>query len=247
MSLYRSKVIVLRSRNLGEADRVLVLLSEDRGKFEAVVKGARRQRSRFVGNTLPFNCLHGLFFTGKNLDTMSQAELIHSFASLHQDLERLAYGSYWMELVDAFLPEREEAGEIFRFLLAALVVLEHTSDPELLNLAFQIRLLNYLGYQPHLSYCSACTEPDKEVTAFSAAAGGALCSRCSSEYSDAVQIVPEILRDYAQLAGADLRQLSETGVAKNYRLMLRGLLQDFVGHRLDRPLKSQTFLDSVLT
>jgi DNA repair protein RecO (recombination protein O) len=76
MGTYQTKAIVLRSRNLGEADRVLVLLSEDYGKIEAVVKGARRQHNRFIGNTLSFNYLNVMLFTGRSLDQFSQAELL---------------------------------------------------------------------------------------------------------------------------------------------------------------------------
>lgn len=121
MGLYHSTAIILKTRNLGEADRVLLLLSEEYGKFEAVVKGARRPRSRFIGNTLPFNLVKAMFFTGKNLDQLSQAELTHSFVSIREELIKLAYASYWVELIDEFLPEREPAPEIFRFFLAVLI------------------------------------------------------------------------------------------------------------------------------
>ena len=172
MGLYRSNVIVLRTRNFGEADRILVLLSEDRGKFEAVVKGARRGRSRFVGNTLAFNCFKGMFFTGKNIDSLSQAELVHPFSILQEDLTKLAYASFWVELVEGFTPERVESKEVFQFLLAAFLTLEQTEDPILLNLAFEIRLLHYLGYQPQLDRCVSCGESSLDQSYFSVQAGG---------------------------------------------------------------------------
>ncbi len=245
MGLYRTKVIVLRSRNLGEADRVLVLFSEELGKFEAVVKGARRQRSRFVGNTLPFNYFEGLFFPGKNLDSLSQVELVHSFSKLREDLTRFAYATFWVELVDGFLPERQEARDLFRFLLAAFIVLEKSSDPEVLNLAFQARLLKYLGYQPELNCCACCGGIPEKKPSFSAEAGGLICEECSPRHRDLMPVNPELLNWFGLLGETDLREVHLLQTEKSNRLKLFALLSNFIEHRLERPLKSRVFLDNL--
>ncbi len=246
MSLYQTKAIVLKCRNFGEADRVLMLLSEDHGKLEAVVKGARRPRSRFVGSTMPFNLIQIMLFSGKNLDTLSQAELLHSFSGLREDLTRMAYASFWAELVDRFVPEREEAREIFRFLLAAFVTLEGNKDPELLNLAFQLRLLIYLGYQPELDQCVGCGATETACY-FSATAGGLVCPECRGEYRDLLKIDRDLIARLQQLAGTDLRELAGLGLTKaQCRLMLQ-ILRSFIEARMDQPLKSQFFLDHLLS
>lgn len=245
MGLYRTKAIVLRSRNLGEADRVLVLLSEELGKFEAVVKGARRQRSRFVGNTLPFNYFEGLFFTGKSLDNLSQVELVHSFSRLRDDLTRFAYASFWVELIDGFLPEGQEAGELFRFLLAAFIVLEKADDLEMVNLAFLARLLNYLGYQPELNCCTCCGRVPEQKRFFSAETGGLVCSECSLQYRELIPVDSELLDWFSLLAETDLRQVHLLKSEKSNRLKLFALLTSFIEKRLERPLKSRVFLDNL--
>lgn len=245
MAVYRTNAIVLRSRDFGEADRVLVLLSEEHGKFEAVVKGARRQRSRFVGSTLPFNYLKTMLFTGKSLETLSQAELIHSFSKFHEDLTKLAYASFWSELVDSFVPEKEEAREIFRFLLAAFLVLEVVDNPVILNLAFEVRLLNYLGYQPQLENCAGCGGLSIGVVAFSADAGGVVCANCKEQYRDLIAVTPAILETYRKLVETDLRELEKLGVENGVSQALRKILRIFIEARLERPLKSQVFLDNV--
>jgi DNA repair protein RecO (recombination protein O) len=247
MSIYRANVIVLRTRNLGEADRILVLLSEERGKFEAIVKGARRGRSRFVGNTLPFNFLKAMFFTGKSMDTLSQAELGYSFTGIREDLLKLAYASFWVELVDGFIPERVEAKEIFQFLLAAFLTLEQTPEPMLLNLAFEIRLLNYLGYQPELSLCVGCGKLITGEPCFSSQAGGVLCDRCRAQYSDPVPVKRAVLDLIKQLAAADLRELNKVNGLKDDYKTIGTILLKFMETRLERPLKSKVFLDNLLS
>ncbi len=245
MALYRTKAIVLRTRNFGEADRILVLFSEEFGKFEAVVKGARRQRSRFLGNTLAFSYIQTMLFTGKNLDTLSQAELILSFTKLREDLIKLAYAGFWAELVDAFIPERQEAREVFRFLLAAFIVLEKTADPMLLNLAFEVRLLHYLGYQPQLEVCTHCGGSLDQKSWFSAEAGGALCSGCRGRYRDVLETDSNSLKVIAELGEADLRELDSLYIETGSIQIIQKVLRSFIETRLDHPLKSQVFLDNI--
>ncbi len=242
MSLYQNRVIILRSRNFGEADRILTVLSEDSGKFEALVKGARRQRSRFVGNTLPFNCLEAQFFAGKNLDILNQAELVYSFTKLREDLPKLTYASYWTELVDKFLPEHEPAKVIFRFLLAAFITLEKISTPELLNLAFILRLLNYLGYQPQIKKCIVCGAVAEEKY-FSHEAGGLLCPDCKSQYDDSFLLANQICELMAILGEIDLRNLESLNINQLEIQQINKILCNFVRLRLGHPLKSQKLLD----
>jgi DNA repair protein RecO (recombination protein O) len=246
MALYRTNAIVLRTRNFGEADRVVVLFSEELGKFEAVVKGARRQRSRFIGSTLAFNYIKAMLLTGKSLDTLSQAELVHSFAKLQEDLIKFAYASYWVELVDGFIPERQEAKEIFKFLLAAFIVLEKTADPAILNLAFEIRLLNYLGYQPRTDICACCGGTLGGNVSFSALAGGAVCQDCSLRFRDLITVDPVDLQVLEHLGGIDLRELDKFSLAPNNRKVIQKVLRDFIEARLEHPLKSQAFLGIVM-
>ncbi len=247
MSLYRTNVIVLKARNFGEADRILMLLSEDRGKFAAIVKGARRGRSRFVGNTLPFNLLKAMFFTGKSMDTLSQAELGHSFTMLREDLMKLAYASFWVELVDGFVAERVEVKEVFQFLLAAFLTLEQTPQPALLNLAFEIGLLNYLGYQPELCLCVDCGKLIGAESFFSAQAGGVLCGGCRAHYADPVPVKPVVLDLIKQLAATDLRELNKVNGSKDDYRIIGAILLHFMETRLERSFKSNLFLENLLS
>jgi DNA repair protein RecO (recombination protein O) len=246
MALYRTNAIVLRTRNFGEADRVLVLFSEEMGKFEAVVKGARRQRSRFIGNTLAFNYIKAMLLSGKSMDMLSQAELVRSFGKLREDLTKFAYASYWVELVDGFIPERQEAKEIFRFLLAAFIVLENTANPLVLNLAFEIRLLNYLGYQPQLDHCTGCGEDFQGEISFSASAGGVVCPACRSQYRDLIPVGTAEIQAVEQLGSIDLRKLEQYQISPGSSKTIRKILREFIEARLEHPLKSQTFLGMIM-
>jgi len=152
-----------------------------------------------------------------------------------------------VELADAFLPEREAVPEIFRFLLAALLTLEKTEVSALLNLAFQIRLLNYLGYQPHLGTCVNCGSQAKTDRFFSAAAGGLICASCREAVKDLLPITESDLRLWRELNETDLRRLEGVNCPESNSQAIRRMLRLFIEARLDHALKSQVFLDQVLS
>jgi DNA repair protein RecO (recombination protein O) len=155
-----------------------------------------------------------------------------------------------VELVDGFVPERQEAREIFRFLLASFIVLEKTKDPIILNLAFEVRLLNYLGYQPQIDRCTSCgTVFEKEIAdavSFSAQAGGVICPNCTLKYRDLIKVDRTDLQVLGRLGGIDLRELDKILLPPHNCRNLQRILRDFIEARLERPLKSEVFLGIVM-
>ncbi len=248
MSMHRVKALVLKSQNFGEADRKLVLLGEEIGKQGVIVKGARRPRSRFLGSTEPFNYLEVLLYPGKNLATLSQGEVVYSFQGLREDLTRFAYASLWVEIMDAFLPEGQEALAPLRFLLAAFIVLEKTKEPEVLNLAFQIRLLDILGYLPELEACVACHGEIKvDALYISAAEGGVVCPSCGKKHPHCCLISKQDLNKLKRLLVTDLRKLDSVGIAPPSQLFLKNFLLKFLEERIDKPLKAAFLIENINT
>lgn len=249
MGLYRAEGIVLRSRPFGEADKILVILTKEKGKTEAVAKGARRPRSRLVGAAQPFSYLKLLVFEGKSLDQLSQAEIIKSFGALRDDLLLMSYATYWMELLDIFLPMAEPNEEVFLFTLAGLVVLEKTIEPSILSMAFEMRLLYYLGYLPSLEDCARCgVKLDSEPLGFSPKEGGALCADCQRM----VEIRPfpfsrEGLELMSRLAVADIREVSKWRILPEIKGEVAKALLSFIEIRAEKPIRSLAFLQSILS
>ncbi len=187
MPNYKVEGIVLKSRNFGEADRILTILDRDLGKLEGVAKGARRTRSVLRGPCQLFS--HNLFFLwqGRTLDGISQCEVIESFARLRDDLMKLAAASYMAELVDDVARERDPSPEAFDLLLGSFRWLE-TVDATPASVthvlrSFDLRLLGLAGFAPVLDACATCGTPiegwaGSGGVAYSAAAGGIVCPSC---------------------------------------------------------------------
>jgi DNA repair protein RecO len=138
--------IVLRVADFGEWDRLLVVFAAGSGKTRMVAKGARKAQSRYASITQPFCHLNYTYYSGRGLGTLSQAQLHNGFPAIRNDLDKMAYGLYLLELTDSFLEEGQEHDGVFSLLLAALHILCETADYELLLAFFQVRFLARLGW-----------------------------------------------------------------------------------------------------
>lgn len=129
MALYRCEGVVLRTRDLAEADRLVIMYTPDRGKHRAVARGARRPRSRLAAGIQPFTRAMYLCWKGRNLDGISQVEVVEGFAPLRTSLERLAAATYACELIDAVTQDNDPQPRLYALLVFTLRALaETTSD-----------------------------------------------------------------------------------------------------------------------
>jgi len=175
--LYRDTGIVLRTYKLGEADRILVILTAEHGKVRAVAKGVRKTKSRFGGRLEPLNHLNLLIYQGRGeLDVVSQVDTIDSPAALLSDLDLLTQGLALVEAADLLALDRQPVPNLYRMLLGALRALEDRPSP-LVVPGFYWKLLAAEGVSPVLDECVICGELEPLV-AFDMNEGGVLCRAC---------------------------------------------------------------------
>ncbi|NLP36501.1 MAG: DNA repair protein RecO [Firmicutes bacterium] len=177
MKEIRTYGLVLHLRSLGEADKLVTLLTREKGKITAVARGSRKTKSKFSALLEPLTLGKFLLFRGKTLYTFIQGELIKTYTKLHHDLERLGYAQYFCELCERCLPEGEPAEQFFLFLLTALEALEQDSRPARVARCFEIGFLDLLGLRPALDACLHCGSQTGPFH-FDPAQGGLLCSEC---------------------------------------------------------------------
>ncbi|MEJ7765560.1 MAG: DNA repair protein RecO [Acidimicrobiales bacterium] len=173
MNLYRDEGVVLRTYRLGEADRIIVLLTAGRGKVRAVAKGVRKTSSRFGSRLEPTSHVALQLYEGRSLDTVTQAEALDTFAAVRGDLDRLSRASTLLEVCDQVAQEGEPNVRLLQMLLGALRALE-ARDSALLVPAFFLKLLAAEGTEPMLDACAVCGAGD-DLMAFDQAQGGTLC------------------------------------------------------------------------
>jgi DNA repair protein RecO (recombination protein O) len=174
MSLYREEGVVLRTHKLGEADRIVVLMTAGRGKVRAVAKGVRKTKSRFGGRLEPPSHVKLLLYEGRNLDVINQVESVDPHRAIREDLDRMADGLALLEAVDHVAQEGEPDPALFKMLAGALRALSEA--PERLPLlvgAFYWKLLALEGVAPVIDECVRCGAPS--IVSFDPVEGGALC------------------------------------------------------------------------
>jgi DNA repair protein RecO (recombination protein O) len=172
--LYREEAVVLRTHKLGEADRIVVLMTSGRGKVRAVAKGVRKTKSRFGGRLEPPGHATLLLYEGRNLDVVSQAELVDHYKPIRDDLDRMTDALALVEAVDQVAQEGEANPALFKMLTGALAALAEAPErPALLVGAFYWKLLALEGVAPVLDGCVHCGAAD--VVSFDPTEGGALC------------------------------------------------------------------------
>lgn len=180
MPSYRDQGIVLRTHKLGEADRIITVLTRQHGKVRAVAKGVRKTGSRFGARLEPLNLVDVQFHQGRSMDTVTQVETVAAYgATASADYAQWTAGQAMVETADRLTPEeREPATQQFLLLvggLKALVNGEH--EPGLILDSYLIRSMSIAGWAASFDACARCDEPGPHHW-FSVAGGGALCSDC---------------------------------------------------------------------
>lgn len=247
MAAYPAEAIVLHRISLGETDRIVTLLTLERGKLHAVAKGSRRPGGKFGGASELFTRSRLLLAEGRNLDIITQCEVVESFMGLRGDLALLARATYLCELVDCLLEEREPDDDVFHLLETALHLLTHCGDgPDVVVHAFELRLLGVRGYAPELGHCVRCGEAlPRRRGGFSPSLGGALCPACRPAAADAVGLGPEGLHWLRELAEGDPIALVGRAPGVEAARDVQRCLRRFVRYHVERDLKSADFLDMV--
>ena len=201
---------------LGEADRIIVLFTQELGKLSAVAKGVKRPRSKLAGAVQLFNHLEALLAVGRSLDVITQVRPLELFPRLRSDMTRYASASYVAELLDTLVEERAAAPPLFELLVTVLQGLDGEGDPATLLRGFELKLLTELGYGPELFTCVSCgTEVEGGRAGFSTAEGEWCASAVSapSGWWRCHRPRLQAMRDLVQMPGEELarRKLSRRG------------------------------------
>jgi DNA repair protein RecO (recombination protein O) len=179
VNLYRDEAVVLRVQKLGEADRIITLLTRKHGRVRAVAKGVRRTRSKFGSTVEPFSHVDVQLYPGRNLDIVTQAESLHAYGEqLVNDYPRYTAGTAVLETAERLTSEeREPSLKLYLLVVGALKALGEGRDPSLVLDAFLLRAMSVSGYEPSLTVCGRCGEVGPHRW-FTVSGGGSTCSTC---------------------------------------------------------------------
>jgi DNA repair protein RecO (recombination protein O) len=234
--LYRDEAVVLRTQKLGEADRIVTLLTRRHGRVRAVAKGVRRTGSRFGARVEPFSHVDLQLYEGRSLDTITQAETVEPYGErIAADYGRYTAGTAVLETAERLsAEEREPSLRLYLLVLGALGALADSQhSPTLVLDAFILRALAIAGYEPVLDTCARCGEPGSHRY-FAVAMGGTVCRE--HRPAGAASVSPGAIELMVALLGGDwlVADAAEDRVQRE----TSGLVAAYLQWHLERGLRS---------
>jgi len=244
--LYRTEAVILHRSDLGEADRLLVLYTPQHGKIRAVAKGIRKPASRKGGHLQLFANSRLLIARGRNLDIITQAELIEPFEGLRTELSHVSYAYHIAELIDRFTEEGIENRSLYDFLLSTLQWLAESKNLPLTARYFELHLLDRVGYRPQLFRCVRCNDDIQPVENYlSADEGGVLCPRCGEHTPRARPLSMPALKILRFLQTHDYTTCRRLQLRPSVTRELEQVMELVLSHHLEARPRSLVFIQQL--
>lgn len=243
----KTKGIVLKAQDFNENDKLLSILTEDRGVVYAYASGARRIKSNLASISAMLS--YGEFVLFKNRDkyTVDSAETEKMFFGIRNDLDSLAYASYFCELCLNTANPEEDAKEIFRLLLNTLYMLENKKVSfTMLKAIFEIRLMTLIGFTPNLISCSHCGEYEKNGYWFNLSVGSVICTDCKpkSENNDVFLSTAAFLAA-RHIVYAPMQQLFSFRISEKALIELSVAAEKYSVTQVEKVYPTLEFLNSI--
>ncbi len=244
MSIINTQGLVLKYTNINDADRILTILTRDKGKIKVFAKGCRRPKSRLISSCEVFAFSDFILYKGSNFYHINNCELRESFYELRKDLLSLSYAVYFVELADTVTDEDMYCKNIFLLLAKALYYLSKKEIPlGILTNAYQIKLLDLSGFRPSLKRCVSCGE-DGNFTFFNIYLGGVICDNCSKE-GGTIRINPKTLELFKTLLIKPVSRLNSIKIDNTIFIEADRIIFEFLQLHMDKRFKSMVFINNI--
>lgn len=248
MPLHKTSAVVLHTSSYGESDQIATLYTLDFGKIKGIAKGAKRSRKRFGARLDIASYVDATFFEKETSDLvrLSHCDLIRPFDGLRQDIHKLAWASYFIELVREMTAEKIQNRPLFRLLISFLHLIDRGILQEEVQRVFEVRFLSHLGYRPQLESCTRCCKMlSTETSYFSPRDGGALCPACASHVPGLVPISLGTIKTLLLAQTLPLDKIGRISFSPRSLKESQLILSLFLEHYLGKELKTKKFLDQL--
>ena len=248
MESHKTSAFVFRAFPFKDFDKRVILLTRDFGKITAIAPRAQKSQKRF-GAGLESLTLLSVVYGEKatsSLAHLQEVQILDSFLGLKKNVKKIAYGSYFLELLSEVMRENEVSGELFNFLHTFLKALEKSKEEELLARLFEARLLPKIGYQPILKQCLRCKmamDLLQTGLSFSLDSGGILCSSC---FRPSQEVVHKVSKEAILYLDHMMSQKKSLPVNASLGREIKMFLPSFLFHHLGKRLKSYDFIEKLV-
>jgi DNA repair protein RecO (recombination protein O) len=245
LSLIKLHGVVLKSINLAESDKIITIFTDRMGKIEVAVQGARKPKSKFMSSTQPFCYCEFVVYSGKNLYSLSQSNIIESFQTVLMDLDKLAYGSYILEVIDSLSEKDNKNVTMLALLLKTLYILTHDEvELRLLRFTFDYKAISIAGFMPQISNCIKCREKIEDKAYFNIVEGGISCTKCSTPKSQ-FYLNKDSIQFLHIIKNIKLEDLRNIKYDEKTLLFLQNIFLNYIRYHTGRDFKSLSFISQL--
>lgn len=244
MSISKIQGIVIKEVNTGEADKIITIFAKDRGLVLAYAKGARRPRSRLIAGTQLLCFSNFVLFKGREINNISSCDLIEAFYDIRNNIEKLTYAAYILELINDALQENQSSNRLLRLFLNTLHFLSGSEkSPELVTRIFEMRFITLMGYAPVTDCCASCGNL-RNCSGFSFKMNGLVCKNCTDR-EDAIEISEGTAKVIKHIVKSRMDDLFAFEVSPKVLEELEIVNRRYLRDKLEKDYKKLDFLKKV--
>ena len=238
--------IVLSQIPIGDYDKRITILTKELGKINAFVRGAKRPNSPYAAVSDPFAFGEFMLYPGKNAYNLAKVNMTEYFEALHQDLEAIWYGSYFLELADYYGRENVDASEQLNLIYISLKALcDERFSNRLVRAVYECKTLAVNGEQPDFYSCVQCKKKEK-LRWFLSRRNGCMCSQCATERpAGAVLVEESALYAMQYVVNAPIGKIFTFRLSDDALLQFEEVMRDYYAKWVDRKFKTLKFLEDI--
>jgi len=228
-----------------EADKIVTIYTKNYGKITAIAKGVRKTKSKFGSSLEIFTHSAFLFYKGRNIDIVSQVEILESFFSASKEMIKFAFASNCVEVVNKLTEEREINIGLFDLLKVVLHYLRDSNDPKLLALSFKWQTMSILGYRPSLNHCCRCNKSvkDQKEMYFNIKEGGLVCNNCiAKDKEGCVKVSIYFSKLVRRILITPLSTISNATIPDEKIKELEKITDSYIAYHSEKSFKTDRFL-----
>ncbi len=241
---FSTDAIVLKITKTGESDRLLTLLTRDRGIMKAFAKAADRPKNKLHMSTNLFCYGRFTFYEGVKSTKVEECDLNETFYSLQSDIGKLALAQYFNELMIEAAPVETDANEYLRLLLNSLFFLANDKkNPTMLKALFEFRLSSLIGYMPSLVACGECGEFESDTMFFNETSGELYCSTCRGHGTKSYPL--EVISSMRHIIFSETDKLFSLNISQDSLPRLEYASEKYLMSVLKRKFRTLDFYKSI--
>ena len=246
--LYKTEGIVLKSMEYEEADKIVTIYTKNYGKITAIAKGVRKTKSKFGSSLEILTHSNFLIYKGRNIDIVSQTEILESFFSTSKEVIKFAFAVNCVEVVNRLTEEQEINIGLFNLLKEVLHYLKGSNDPKLLTLSFKWQTISILGYRPSLDHCCRCNKSaeDQKEMYFNIKEGGLVCNNCiAKDKEGCVKVSLYFNKLVRKILITPLSTISSATIPDKKMKELEKITDLYIAYHSEKSFKTDRFLKTL--